>query len=88
MVLNSYPAGATTVGSKNNATFYYRLGSASGSAGATYATTGGVYGITNTLVAPVHTNWFPILSLRPLTSFSLVLLVADDASAIAKISLS
>ena len=38
-----YPAGRTTVGSKNNATFYYRL-----AGGADYTLTGGVYTATNT----------------------------------------
>ncbi len=38
----SYPEGRTTVGSKNNATFYYRLES-----GADYAASGGSYSISN-----------------------------------------
>jgi hypothetical protein len=39
----SYPDSRTTVGSKNNATFYYRLAS-----GADYANSGGVYTVVNT----------------------------------------
>jgi len=45
----SYPAAAITVGSKNNATFYYRLES-----GVTYTNTGGVYSVTNTALATAY----------------------------------
>lgn len=44
-----YPAGRTTLGSKNNATFYYRLAS-----GVDYAATGGVYTVSNTDVATAY----------------------------------
>ena len=44
-----YPAGRTTVGSKNNATFYYRLTS-----GVDYANSGGVYTVTNSDVATAY----------------------------------
>ncbi len=44
-----YPAGRTTLGSKNNATFYYRLAS-----GADYAASGGVYTVSNTDVATAY----------------------------------
>ena len=44
-----YPAGRTTVGSKNNATYYYRLTS-----GVDYASSGGVYTVTNTDVATAY----------------------------------
>ena len=44
-----YPAGRTTVGSKNNATYYYRLAS-----GVDYANSGGVYTVTNTDVATAY----------------------------------
>ena len=49
-----YPAGRTTVGSKNNATHYYRLGAASGTAGVDYATSGGVYTVSNSDVATAY----------------------------------
>ena len=44
-----YPAGRTTLGSKNNATFYYRLAS-----GVDYAASGGVYTVSNTDVATAY----------------------------------
>ena len=44
-----YPAGRTTLGSKNNATFYYRLAS-----GTDYAASGGVYTVSNTDVATAY----------------------------------
>ena len=44
-----YPAGRTTVGSKNNATFYYRLAD-----GADYGTSGGVYTVSNTDVTTAY----------------------------------
>jgi len=44
-----YPAGRTTVGSKNNATYYYRLTN-----GADYTATGGVYTVSNTDVATAY----------------------------------
>ncbi|QIN97336.1 tail sheath monomer [Synechococcus phage S-H25] len=44
-----YPAGRTTVGSKNNSTYYYRLKS-----GTDYANAGGVYTVTNTDVATAY----------------------------------
>ncbi|AET72570.1 hypothetical protein SXCG_00183 [Synechococcus phage S-CAM8] len=44
-----YPAARTTVGSKNNSTFYYRLES-----GADYANSGGVYTVVNTDVITAY----------------------------------
>ena len=44
-----YPAGRTTIGSKNNATFYYRLAD-----GADYGTSGGVYTVSNTDVTTAY----------------------------------
>ena len=44
-----YPAGRTTVGSKNNATFYYRFAD-----GADYGTSGGVYTVSNTDVTTAY----------------------------------
>ena len=44
-----YPAGRTTLGSKNNATFYYRLAD-----GADYASSGGVYSVSNTDVTTAY----------------------------------
>ena len=43
-----YPAARATVGSKHNATHYYRLGAASGTAGVDYSSSGGVYAVTTT----------------------------------------
>ena len=44
-----YPAGRTTVGSKNNSTFYYRLAD-----GADYSASGGVYSVSNTDVSTAY----------------------------------
>ena len=44
-----YPAGRTTVGSKNNATYYFRL-----AGGTDYANSGGVYTVSNTDVATAY----------------------------------
>ena len=44
-----YPAARTTVGSKNNATFYYKLAD-----GADYGTSGGVYTVSNTDVTTAY----------------------------------
>ena len=43
-----YPAGRAVIGSKHNATHYYRLGAAAGSAGVDYSSSGGVYAVTTT----------------------------------------
>ncbi|BCV00567.1 MAG: hypothetical protein CM15mV36_0570 [Caudoviricetes sp.] len=48
-VLLNYPAGATTVGSKGNATYYYRLES-----GADYALSGGEYTVTQADVTTAY----------------------------------
>ena len=45
----NFPAGRTTVGSKNNATYYYRLAS-----GADYSVSGSVYSVSNTDVATAY----------------------------------
>lgn len=45
----AYPSGRITIGSKSNATFYYRLGS-----GVTYTNVGGAYSITNTALATAY----------------------------------
>ena len=82
----SYPAGATTVGSKNNATFYYRLGAASGSAGATYSTTGGSYTVSNTLIGDAY----DLVSDPESQTIDFILsgpAGADDSAAIAKVTL-
>ena len=49
-----YPAGRATVGSKHNATHYYRLGAASGTAGVDYTSSGGVYAVTTTDLATAY----------------------------------
>ena len=82
----SYPAGAITVGSKNNATFYYRLGAASGSAGATYSTTGGSYTVSNTLIGDAY----DLVSDPESQTIDFILsgpAGADDSAAIAKVTL-
>ena len=75
-----YPAGRTTVGSKNNATFYYRLTS-----GADYATGSGTYAVTNADLATAYE-----LCEDPESQTIDYILAgpsgADDASAIAKIT--
>ena len=80
-----YPAGRTTVGSKNNATFYYRLGSGTGSAGADYAASGGTYTITNTSLATAYE-----LAEDPESQTVDFILTgpsgADDSAAIAKVT--
>ena len=50
----SYPAANITVGSKSNATHYYRLGEASGTAGVTYTNSGGAYVISNIDLATAY----------------------------------
>jgi len=45
----AYPSNSVVLGSKNNATFYYRLGG-----GVNYTATGGVYAITNTDLATAY----------------------------------
>ncbi|WLW37203.1 tail sheath monomer [Synechococcus phage S-RS29] len=81
----SFPAGRTTVGSKNNATFYYRLGAASGSAGVDYSASGGNYTITNTDLATAYE-----LVEDPESQTVDFILTGpsgvDDASAIAKVT--
>ena len=49
-----YPAGRATVGSKHNATHYYRLGATSGTAGVDYASSSGVYAVTTTDLATAY----------------------------------
>ena len=75
-----YPAGRTTVGSKNNATFYYRLAS-----GVDYAAAGGSYTISNTDLATAYE-----LVEDPESQTVDFILTGpsgvDDASAIAKIT--
>ena len=75
-----YPAGRTTVGSKNNATFYYRLAS-----GADYATGTGTYAVTNADLATAYE-----LCEDPESQTIDYILAgpsgADDASAIAKVT--
>ena len=76
----SYPEGRTTVGSKNNSTFYYRLAS-----GADYSTTGGAYSISNAdlstayqLIEDPESQTIDYILAGPSG--------ADDASAIAKVT--
>ena len=49
-----YPAGRAVIGSKHNATHYYRLGAASGTAGVDYSSSGGVYAVTTTDLATAY----------------------------------
>jgi hypothetical protein len=76
----SYPAGRTTVGSKKNATFYYRLAS-----GADYATSGNQYTVNNSdlttayeLIADPESQTVDYILAGPSG--------VDDASAIAKVT--
>jgi hypothetical protein len=81
----AYPSGATTVGSTNNATFYYRLGAASGSAGATYSISGGTYGVSNTLIG----ESYELISDPESQTIDFILsgpAGGDDAAAIAKVT--
>ncbi len=75
-----YPAGRTTVGSKNNATFYYRLAS-----GVDYGLSGGLYSVTNTSMATAYG-----LAEDPESQTIDFILTgpsgADDAAAIAKVT--
>jgi hypothetical protein len=75
-----YPAGRTTVGSKNNATFYYRLAS-----GADYATGSGTYAVTNADL----TTAYELCEDPESQTIDYILAGpsgADDASAIAKVT--
>jgi len=75
-----YPAGRTTVGSANNATFYYRL-----AGGVDYSATGGSYTITNTDIASAYELVEDPESQR--VDFILAgPSGADDAAAIAKVT--
>jgi hypothetical protein len=75
-----YPAGRTTVGSKKNATAYYRL-----SSGADYASSGGQYTVTNTDLVTAYE-----LGEDPESQVVDYILAgpsgADDAAALAKIT--
>lgn len=74
----SYPAAAITVGSKNNATFYYRL-----AGGVTYTTTGGAYTVSNTNISTAY----DLVSDPESQTVDFILsgpAGADDSSAIAK----
>ncbi len=76
----SYPAGRTTVGSKNNATFYYRL-----AGGVDYTAAGGNYTITNTDLATAY----ELVEDPESQTVDFILTGpsgADDASAIAKVT--
>jgi hypothetical protein len=75
-----YPAGRKTVGSANNATFYYRLAS-----GVDYALAGDSYSLTNTDI----TNAYTLVEDPESQTVDFILTGpsgADDASAIAKIT--
>ena len=75
-----YPAGRVTLGSDNNATFYYRLGS-----GADYASSGGNYTITNADLATAY----GLISDPESQTIDYILTGpsgADDSAAIAKIT--
>lgn len=76
----NYPAGRTTVGSANNATWYYRLGS-----GADYTTNSGTYTVTNTDLVTAYE-----LGEDPESQQIDFILTgpsgADDAAAIAKVT--
>ncbi len=75
-----YPAGRTTIGSKNNATFYYRF-----TGGVDYATSGSNYTVTNTDLATAYE-----LAQDPESETLDFILTgptgADDAAAIAKVT--
>ena len=75
-----YPEGRTTVGSKNNATYYYRL-----TGGVDYGISGGLYSVTNTSIATAYG-----LAEDPESQTIDFILTgpsgADDASAIAKVT--
>jgi len=75
-----YPAGRVTLGSDNNATYYYRLES-----GADYATSGGTYSVSNTDVSTAYQ-----LIADPESQTVDYLLTGpsgvDDATAIAKVT--
>ena len=75
-----YPAGRTTVGSKNNSTFYYRL-----TGGVDYSVSGGNYTITNTGISTAYE-----LAQDP-ESQDIDFIIAgpsgaDDAAALAKVT--
>ena len=75
-----YPAGATTVGSKANATYYYRLES-----GADYTISGGNYAVTQ----PDVTTAYSLLEDPESQTIDFILTGpsgADDAAALAKIT--
>ena len=75
-----YPGSRTTVGSKNNATYYYRLAS-----GADYAVSGGSYTVSNTDVSTAYT----LVEDPESQTIDFILTGpsgADDSSAIAKIT--
>ena len=76
----AYPSGATTIGSVNNATFYYRL-----SSGVTYTNVGGAYTVTNSALATAY----ELVEDPESQTVDFILsgpAGADDASAIAKAS--
>ena len=75
-----YPGSRTTVGSKNNATYYYRLAS-----GADYSVSGGSYSVSNTDVSTAYT----LVEDPESQTIDFILTGpsgADDSSAIAKIT--
>ena len=75
-----YPDSRTTIGSKNNSTYYYRLAS-----GADYATSGGNYTVSNTDVATAY----QLVEDPESQTIDFILAGpsgADDSSAIAKIT--
>ena len=75
-----YPAGATTVGSKGNSTYYYRLES-----GADYTVSGGNYAVTQ----PDVTTAYSLLEDPESQTIDFILTGpsgADDAAALAKIT--
>ena len=75
-----YPGSRTTVGSKNNSTYYYRLAS-----GADYAVSGGSYTVSNTDVSTAYT----LVEDPESQTIDFILTGpsgADDSSAIAKIT--
>ena len=76
----SYPAGRTTIGSDNNATFYYRLGN-----GADYASSGGEYTVSNSDLATAY----GLVSDPESQTIDYILAGpsgADDTAAVAKIT--
>ena len=75
-----YPAGRTTIGSKNNSTFYHRL-----TGGVDYSVSGGNYTVTNTAISTAYELAQDVES-QTLDFILTGPSGADDAAAIAKVT--